>query len=277
MLPGFRFLFVAIVLSLSILVFGLGAAALLRAAHEEFASTPSWHQAPETIFAQHPEATRPVLAVLRVEPVAGEQKATDNTAAEPATNVAAPVEQVPSVAAPAAPERMATLEPEQGPTPETAKPEVAVSESPAPNEATPAAADAPVAADTASTAAPDAETKVASTEQVAPPANEAAAVESEPAASAQTGAPALPEATTASTKIATLGGPPVTIEAPNPAKASEKPDSGAVKKRQQARRAAHRRRMAARARQAQLTPLQPAADPFAQPTLAQPRVAARKH
>ena len=43
MLPGFRFLFAAIVLSMSILVFGLGAAALLRAAHEEFASNPSWH------------------------------------------------------------------------------------------------------------------------------------------------------------------------------------------------------------------------------------------
>ena len=41
MLPGFRFLFTAIVLSMSILIFGLGAAALLRAAHEEFANLPS--------------------------------------------------------------------------------------------------------------------------------------------------------------------------------------------------------------------------------------------
>ena len=39
MLPGFRFLFAAIVLSMSVLVFGLGAAALLRAAHEEVASS----------------------------------------------------------------------------------------------------------------------------------------------------------------------------------------------------------------------------------------------
>src|SRR5471030_2678258 len=109
MLPGFRFLFAAIVLSISILVFGRGAAALLRAAHEEFASTPSWHPAPEAVFAQRPEAKGPVLAMLRVEPVAGEWKATDNAAAEPATNVAAPVEQAPSLAAPAAPERMAAL------------------------------------------------------------------------------------------------------------------------------------------------------------------------
>ena len=68
MLPGFRFLFAAIVLSMSILVFGLGAAALLRAAHEEFASTPSWRAAPETDFAQAERSRRrPVLAMLRVD------------------------------------------------------------------------------------------------------------------------------------------------------------------------------------------------------------------
>ena len=71
MLPGFRFLFAAIVLSMSILVFGLGAAALLRAAHEEFASTPAWHATPETMFAQQNEATRPVLALLRVDTTGG--------------------------------------------------------------------------------------------------------------------------------------------------------------------------------------------------------------
>ena len=55
MLPGFRFLFGAIVLSISVLVFGFGAAALLRTAHEEFASAPAWRPAPETHFAQAPE------------------------------------------------------------------------------------------------------------------------------------------------------------------------------------------------------------------------------
>jgi hypothetical protein len=50
MLPGLRFLFAAIMLSISILVFGLGAAALLRAAHEEFASNPSWRAAPRGDF-----------------------------------------------------------------------------------------------------------------------------------------------------------------------------------------------------------------------------------
>src|SRR5580658_7809261 len=67
MLPGFRFLFAAIVLSMSILIFGLGAVALLRAAHEEFASTPTWRAAPETVFAQPAEAARPVLALLRID------------------------------------------------------------------------------------------------------------------------------------------------------------------------------------------------------------------
>ena len=73
MLPGFRFLFAAIMLSMSLLVFGLGAAALLRAAHESFASNSSWRAAPEVPFAQHPDTTMPMLATLRVEPPAMEK------------------------------------------------------------------------------------------------------------------------------------------------------------------------------------------------------------
>lgn len=70
MLPGFRFLFAAIALSMSILIFGLGAAALLRAAHEEFASSPSRRTPPEPVFAQ---SEAPTLALLRVEPPAADQ------------------------------------------------------------------------------------------------------------------------------------------------------------------------------------------------------------
>src|SRR5260221_14465578 len=81
MLPSFRFLFAAILFSMSILVFGLGAAALLRAAHEQFANNPSWHAAPEAMFAQKPEATRPVLATLRIEPPPKAQKAPDSVPA----------------------------------------------------------------------------------------------------------------------------------------------------------------------------------------------------
>src|SRR5450432_3822902 len=78
MFPGFRFLFAAIVLSMSILVFGLGAAALLRAAHEAVASNPSWRTAPETVFAQQGEINRPMLAMLRVEPEPAAPKVPDN-------------------------------------------------------------------------------------------------------------------------------------------------------------------------------------------------------
>ena len=108
MLPGFRFLFAAIVLSMSILVFGLGATALLRAAHEQFASNPSWHAAPAANFTQAADA-RPVLAMLRVEP---EQKSDSG----PVVGIAAPAESASvapppvSVAAPDGPEQMAALE-----------------------------------------------------------------------------------------------------------------------------------------------------------------------
>src|SRR5262249_44619384 len=52
MLPGIRFLFAAIALCVSVLIFGLGAAALLRAAHEQFATNSSWRAAPEPTFAK---------------------------------------------------------------------------------------------------------------------------------------------------------------------------------------------------------------------------------
>ena len=273
MLPGFRFLLAAIVLSMSILVFGLGATALLRAAHEQFASNPSWHAAPAANFAQAADV-RPVLAMLRVEP---EQKSDSG----PVVGIAAPAESA-SVAPPPVsvePELTAALKPLAAETPVSAaaRPDPAM-ESTQPTEAAPAGA----VADTTRTAAPEAETNVASTEpaspQPLPPANDALAIASGTAASEQPDAPATAEMSVAATKIATLGGPPVAIEtAPRPAKATAaeaKPDPDALRKRQQARRAAHRRKLAARARlaarQAQLQP----ADPFAQPS-AQPATAAR--
>ena len=79
MLPGFRFLFAAIVLSMSVLIFGLGAAALLRASHEQFASIPSRRAPPEPVFARQNEPPMPTLALLRVEPAVAE-KAPDNVA-----------------------------------------------------------------------------------------------------------------------------------------------------------------------------------------------------
>jgi hypothetical protein len=254
MLPGFRFLFAAIVLSMSILIFGLGAAALLRAAHEEFASNPSWRAAPEVMFAQPSEATKPVLAILRVEPTPAEQKApADNVPAaaapaEPATIVSAPAEPTASASTAAEPERVAALKSEDSSPQETAKPEVPVAETSPQSETAPAQAEPPAPAD---------ETKIAATEQLLPPASEAA-----PAAPEQLSAPASPDPDIASTKIATLGGPPVTIETPPAKAANTKPDSSAIKKR----RAAQRRKIALRARAARQTLQQPA-DPFAQPTI----------
>lgn len=67
MLPGFRFLFATVVLAGAVLIFGLGAAALLRAAHEEFASLPSRHTAPPPLPARVAEPAPPTLALLRVE------------------------------------------------------------------------------------------------------------------------------------------------------------------------------------------------------------------
>src|SRR5882757_1440724 len=119
MLPGFRFLFAAIVLSMSILIFGLGAAALLRAAHEQFASIPTRRPVPETLFAQQPnEASNPVLAMLRVEaqPVAQnipDKAPAGETPAEPAAVASAPAE----------PEQIAAPKPEPSSPQETiAKP-----------------------------------------------------------------------------------------------------------------------------------------------------------
>jgi hypothetical protein len=275
MLPGFRFLFAAIVLSMSILVFGLGAAALLRAAHEEVSSNPAWRAAPETVFAQPGETTPPVLAMLHVEPPPAEPKAPDDSPAiaapvQSATIASAPAEPAASASTPAEPERIAALKPDDAPPPESTKPAMPPEQSPAQNETPPAASEAPPAQ--ADTPAAAVEARIAAAEQtssdkpvpdkVLPPANEVT-----PAVSEQISAPALPDMDAGSTKIATLSGPAVITEATTPAKAAgAKPDRSAIKKRLQARRAAQRRRIAARARLAQ-QPAQPAADPFAQPTI----------
>src|ERR1700742_927246 len=63
MLPGIRFLFAAVALSVSVLVFGLGAVALLWAAHEQFASNPPGRAPPEPVLAQKTDAPQPVLAM----------------------------------------------------------------------------------------------------------------------------------------------------------------------------------------------------------------------
>ena len=230
MLPGFRFLFAAIVLSMSVLVFGLGAAALLRAAHEQFVSIPSRQPLPQPAFAQPSEPTVPTLALLRVEPAVAE-KVPEIVAA-----ASAPAEQIPDATPPAEPEKLAALKPEDAPAPETVKPETpAVEATPAP----PAQAEVPAPAD---------EPKLAAVAETPPPASEAAPAPVEPASELP-----LAAASAAATRIATLGGPAVTIEDT----ASPKPDA---KPQRNAKRTKDRRR----ARRARPAPPQLAADPFGQ-------------
>ncbi len=196
MLPGFRFLFAAIALSVSILVFGLGAAALLRAAHEEFSSNSSWRAAPEPpMVAQQPDASRPTLAMLRFDPPPGARE----TATDAPTNVvpAGPPQVSPASSAPAEPEAVAETPPEpqkvaalkvqetsapiEPPKPDAAKVEPAPAPAAIPGETT----KPPVTAtDTPATVA---DTKIAPTEETKPVTSDAsAAAKTEEAKSEET-------------------------------------------------------------------------------------------
>lgn len=261
MLPGFRFLFAATVLSLSILVFGLGAAALLRAAHEEIASTPARQTPREPVFAQPAEAPQPTLALLRFDPPAAETA----PAELPVVSEAAPVAIAPAATAPAESDEIAALKPEEVAKPdEPAKPEVSAPQSaetaPAPVEAAAAPAEAP---------APPADVKLAAIPDAPQPANEAA-----PAPLAQMDAAAASPATSeAATRIATLGGPAVTIDKQTAAKPADAKSADAGSKRATEQRAKKHRRAVQRARLArQAAVAQQPANPFAQP---QPTTARR--
>jgi hypothetical protein len=298
MLPGFRFLFAAIMLSMSLLVFGLGATALLRSAHEEFASNPAWRAAPEVKFAQQSEARMPVLATLRVE--MPEQK-TPEAAIAPAAEAEATTSPTTAAAQPVAMGReqasASQIAAPEIPAPTAPKPDVAVADSNRPaSEAAPAlpqstslergaAAEPPgEASRQESRDETKDETRVAAIVSTAPsPADDppvAAATDQSAADAAPAAASILTDPATA--KIATLGGPPVetlieTNETPNKAKADAggaKPDDSAAKKREEAKRAARRRRIAAaRARLAAQQAQQLQGGPFfQQPT---PTVRAR--
>ena len=255
MLPGFRFLFAAIVLSLSILIFGLGAAALLCAAHEQFASMPSRRATPEPVFARQNDAAVPTLALLRFDPPVA-AIAFDNVPATTAPEIVAPAEQAADTA-PAEPEKLAALKPEEPMPAEAAKPEIRTNETAA---ATPVVAEAPVANDEVKLAA-----IAATLEPSTAPASTAAA---STAAASTTDGPSL-EGDIAATKIATLGGPAVTIDENTSANATDAQPDRSVARKRAAQRARERRRIAARrARLARLAAEQAAlqlqANPFGQ-------------
>ena len=257
MLPGFRFLFTAIVLSMSILVFGLGAAALLRAAHEEFANLPSRRATPEPMFARLNDDPPPTLALLRVDPPVAEKPAENVPAAavpEATTDVRSPAGHPPD-ARPAEPEKLAALTPAEPTQFEAAKPVEPTKE---------AGGDTPVAPPPATaTEAPvaNAEVKIAAIAVTPEPA-----AASPPAASPEPAAdiPSF-EGNIATTLIATLGGPAVFIDEKT-STTEAKPDRSAAKKRA-AERARERRRIAAArrarlAREAVLTLQQQQPNPF---------------
>ena len=265
MLPGFRFLFTAIVLSMSVLIFGLGAAALLRAAHEEFANLPSRRVTPEPRFARRNDGPPPTLALLRVDPPVAEKPAENVSAAavpEATIDAPAPAGQTPD-ARPAEPEKLAALQPAEPMQVEAAKPEAPAKQGSAETPAAPA----PVAETEAPVAT--AEVKLAAIPETP-----------EPAAATPPPPPAPDiysfEGNVAAARIATLGGPAVIVDEKTAAKETKtteartteaKPDQSAVKKRT-AERAQERRRIAAQrarlAREAALAQQQLQANPFAQ-------------
>lgn len=272
MLPGFRFLFAATMLSMSLLIFGLGAAALLRAAHESFASNSSWRAAPETPFAQRPDTTMPVLATLRVEPNSFD-KANEPVAAA----IPAPVDQPMSSGEPARNDQVAALRPAEAPPLEPAKP----TEQPVPAlmPENPPATEAVSSPAVVSMTEPDEHKVTVATSEATPAKIEPiksepfAAPASQPqidlaGATAETAPGAEAAGRVAAMKIATLGGPPVDVsdDASIPLRTVKlpraRPDQAAIKKRVQARRALQRRRLALRAR---LMLQQQQANPFAQP------------
>jgi hypothetical protein len=230
MLPGLRFLFVAIVLSTSALIFGLGAAALLRSAHEEFSNLPNRRAPPETVFAQPVEASRPTLAVLRVEAPVTAQKDIAPPAAPNEPNPAPALEQPSPMASPE-PDRTAA-EPANVATPvATAPPEEKseASEKPSSDQSseTPEQVETPARGPTQpldqqaletekleTRAATTAATTAPATATSAPTSAEAIVAAAPPPVTVPAPMPASigESANGASDKIATLGGPAVTIE-----------------------------------------------------------------
>jgi hypothetical protein len=257
MLPGFRFLFAAIVFSMSILVFGLGAAALLRAAHEEFANIPSRRAPPEPVFAKQNDAPVPTLALLRFDPPVID-KAPDDAPAAVVSETAVPETLAPAEqtadAAPAEPEKLAALKPEDSVPAEAVKPDAPEPETTTTATATPTEPAESEARD------PAGEMKIAAIAETPPPVTAIAPPAPELAAEV----PSL-ETNIATTRIATLGGPEVTIEETRSAKAADTKADQASRKR--AQRAKERRRIARRARLAReaaaAAALQLQANPFA--------------
>ena len=256
MLPGFRFLFAAILLSASILVFGLGAAALLRASHEQYVSNPSWRNGPqEQVFAQAPEPAQPVLAVLRAEPEA-------TTDATPSLR-----DQVPTIALPMSePEQAVALTTETDFQPQVVAPPADVPVEPANAETK-----AEPTTDAAAPASSNTLTPADASESIAEAKPVSIALTSKPTPAVPSGASASSRFDMASAKFAALNDPATTArkDPPAKAKADSKADSGSPESKATKPRA-HRVKKRRRIVRRPPPPVQQL-DPFGQP---QPTLAA---
>lgn len=237
MLPGFRFLFAAILLSTSILVFGLGAAALLRATHQQYVSNPGWRNGPqEQVFAQVPEPAQPVLAVLRDEP---------EVSAEPVPSLR---DRVPTIGLPAIePAQVAAVASEAEAQPQDAAPAAEIPAAEAAKPETTVEAAAPASIDTL--------TQADTTASIA---------EVQPAASGSEPTAADPSATASATaaKVAALNDPATTGVKDAPAKAKTESGKSDTKATKRTAKAKKRPRVVRRPPPQQL---QQQLDPFGQP------------
>lgn len=252
MLPGFRFLLAAILLSTSILVFGLGAAALLRATHEQYVSNPSWRNGPqEQVFAQAPEPAQPVLAALRAEP----EMASEPVASQPEPSVR---DLIPTIGLPASePEQVAAATTEADAQAEVVAP-----------AADAAAAEPAESATTTEAAAPasttDTLTHADTTASILEAKPAAAAIASEPAPTDPSVALASSALDMASAKVAALNDPATTAWKDPPAKTkadSNKAESGKPESKAAKPRVKKNRRIV---RRPPPQPLQQSFDPFGQ-------------
>jgi len=172
MLPGLRILFAITLLSVSVVIFGLGAAAFLRSAHEDVANAP-WRPI-ETPVTARVDLAPTTLSMLRVEPEATIATITARADAEAAA--VAPTETKPPVTSDAAPPP--TLEP-LAEAPITVKPAEAAAVQPDPSPAPqtivaavePAREQAPAAAAEAKAAEPRVAEAKAADAKVAPTAD----------------------------------------------------------------------------------------------------------
>lgn len=170
MLPGLRFLMLATVLSCALLVFGLGAAAFLRATHDRFATTPPWQAPREVVFAGQPRDAEATLSLLRIDTP---PDATDDEAGAAHAPVAAPSPQAtpaPAAQPPASDEQAiaALFPPAPAPVERDATADVLAALASAPSPS--AAPDAP----TPAAVAPEPEPEPLATETIEPKAGGAA-------------------------------------------------------------------------------------------------------